>query len=96
MTSSKHDYANYDQFATNFDMTYKTMQHVFVQNLKFLDQRGQSYWRRKLKKFLIIMLYGKMGRWAFFCPPTGLLQYKRMEIFKLRTAITLAFIDMST
>ena len=34
MTSSKHDYANYDQFAANFDMAYQTVQRVPVQNLK--------------------------------------------------------------
>ena len=42
------------------------------------------------------MLYGKMGRWTFFCPPTWLLQYKWMEISKLRAAITLEFISIST
>ena len=28
------------------------------------------------------MLYGKIGRWAFFCPPTWLPQYKFLEIFQ--------------
>ena len=34
MTSSKRDYANYDQFVPNFDMDYKTIHHVSVPNLK--------------------------------------------------------------
>ena len=34
MTSSKHNDANYDQFAPNFDMAYKTTQCVSVLNLK--------------------------------------------------------------
>ena len=34
MTSSKHDYANYDQLASNFGMAYKTIQRVFVPNWK--------------------------------------------------------------
>ena len=28
MTSSKHDYAHYDQFVTNFDLVYKTIEGV--------------------------------------------------------------------
>ena len=32
------DYENYDQFAPNFGMAYKTIQRVSVQNLKYLDQ----------------------------------------------------------
>ena len=34
MTSSKHDYANYDQFVPNFDVAYKTIKRVSVPNLK--------------------------------------------------------------
>ena len=34
MTSSKYDYANYNQFVTNFDMTYLTIQLASAQNLK--------------------------------------------------------------
>ena len=34
MTPSKHDHANYDQFAPNFDMAYETIQCVLVPNLK--------------------------------------------------------------
>ena len=34
MTSLKDDHANYDQFAPNFYVAYKTIQCVFVPNLK--------------------------------------------------------------
>ena len=34
----KHDYANYDQFAPNFDMAYKTILCVFVPNLKLFGR----------------------------------------------------------
>ena len=37
MTSSKHEYANDDQFATNFDMAYETIQPAYVPNMKHLD-----------------------------------------------------------
>ena len=33
MMSSKHDYANYDQFAPNSDIAHKTAQRVSVPNL---------------------------------------------------------------
>ena len=33
MTSSKHDHVNYDQFAPNFVIAYKTIQRVSVPNL---------------------------------------------------------------
>ena len=32
MTSSKHDHENYEKFAPNFDITYKTIQRVSVPN----------------------------------------------------------------
>ena len=28
LTTSKYDYANYDQFSSNFDKTHKTIQYV--------------------------------------------------------------------
>ena len=34
MTSSKHDYVNDDQFTPYSNMGYKTIQPVFVPNLK--------------------------------------------------------------
>ena len=34
MMSLKHDHANYDQFAPNFDMTYKIIHHVSEANFK--------------------------------------------------------------
>ena len=50
MMSSKHDYANYDQFAPNFVIAYKTIQHVSVPNLSFIwinENRvtGQRSWK---------------------------------------------------
>ena len=43
-----------------------------------LDQGRQSYISKKLENFFVT-LYGKIGWWAFFSPPTWLLQYKCME-----------------
>ena len=34
----KYDHADYDQFAPNFRMAYKTSQRISVPNLKFLDK----------------------------------------------------------
>ena len=76
----KHDYANYDQFAPNFDMACKTIQHVSVPNLKLFEPNKTKLWEKEVGRFSI-MLYGKMGWSAFFCPPTWLPQYKCMEIF---------------
>ena len=39
MTSSKHDYANYDRFVPNFDMANKTIKLVSVPNLKAFEPR---------------------------------------------------------
>ena len=39
--TSKIDCTNYDQSGPNFDMTYNTVQCVFVPNLGSLDQRKQ-------------------------------------------------------
>ena len=84
MTSSKDDCANYDQFLPNFDMACKTIQHVSVPYLKLFRPKKRE--KRKEKRVgrrswrISVMLYGKMGCWAFFCLPTWLPQYKRMEI----------------
>ena len=53
MTSSKHDYANYDQFAPNFDVAYKTIQRVFVPNLKLFGPMNTELWAKKLENFLL-------------------------------------------
>ena len=60
MTSSKHDYANYDQFAPNFDMVYKTMQRVSVPNLKLFGPMKTEIWAKEVGEFSIT-LYGKIG-----------------------------------
>ena len=73
----KHD-ANYDRFAQIF--VCKTMQRVFVPNLKLFGPTKTELWAKEVGEFSII-LYGKRGWWAFFCPLTSLLQYKCMEIF---------------
>ena len=49
----KHDYANYDQFAPNFNMTYKTIQLVSVPNLKLFGPMNTGYGPEKLEDFLL-------------------------------------------
>ena len=63
MTSSKHDYANYDQFPPNFDMTYKTIQSVSVPNVKLFGPMKKEIRAKEAAEFSIT-LYGKMGWWA--------------------------------
>ena len=45
MASSKHDYANYDQFVPNFDMACKTIQHVSVPDLTLFRSVKTGSWR---------------------------------------------------
>ena len=59
MTSSKHDYASYRQFAPNFDMGYKTIQHVSAPNLKLFGPMKTELWAKEVRGFFI-MLWGKM------------------------------------
>ena len=63
VTSSKHDYANYDQFAQSLDMAYKTIQCVFA-NLKLFRSIKTELRAKEVGKFSI-MLYGKLSRWTF-------------------------------
>ena len=56
----KHDCANYDQFAPKFDMAYKTIQCVFVPNLKLFGSMKTELWAEKVDEFFIV-LYWKMG-----------------------------------
>ena len=74
MTSPKYDYANYDQFAPNFGMAYKTIQRVSVPNLKLFGSLKTVLWAKEVGEFFI-MLYRKMGWWGLFCLPTWLPQY---------------------
>ena len=39
MTSPKHDCANYNQFAPNFDVAYKTIKCVSMPNLKLFGPK---------------------------------------------------------
>ena len=56
----KHDHANYDKFAPNFDMAYKTIQRVSVPNMKLFESTKTKLWAKEVGEFSI-MLYGKMG-----------------------------------
>ena len=69
MTSSKHDYAHYDQFVTNFDLVYKTIEGVSVPNSRLFGLMNTELWAKEVGEFSIT-LYRKMGWWAFFCPPS--------------------------
>ena len=66
MTSSKHDYANYDRFVPNFDMAYKTITRVSVPNLKSFGQKKIELRAKEVGEFSIT-LYGKMG-WGVLLP----------------------------
>ena len=79
MMSLKHDYANYDQFAPNFNMTYQTIQCISVPHLRLFGPMKTDLWVIEVGEFSI-MLYGKMGWKAFFWLLTWLLQYKCIEI----------------
>ena len=43
----KHDYANYDQFASNFDSTKKTIQLVSVPNFKLFGPMKIELWSKE-------------------------------------------------
>ena len=66
MTSSKHDFANYDRFALNFGLVYKTTKRVSVPNLKSFRPTKTELQAKEVGEFSI-MLYGKMG-WGVFLP----------------------------
>ena len=66
MTSSKHDFANYDQFVPNFDMANETIQRVSVSNLKLFGTVKTELWTKEIGGFSII-LYWKMG-WSHLIP----------------------------
>ena len=48
MTSSKHNYANYDQFLPNFGMACNTIQAVFELNLKSFGQIQPELWAKEV------------------------------------------------
>ena len=62
-------------------MAYKTIKRVSVSNLKAFGLTKTEL-RAKEVGELSMTSYGKMGWWAFSCPPTWLALYKCMEIFK--------------
>ena len=63
----------YDKFAPNFDVANQTIQQVPVPNLKLFGPMKTELWTKEVEEFSN-MLYGKMGWWAFFRPPTCLPQ----------------------
>ena len=61
MTSSKkHDYANNDQFASNFDIACKTMQCVSVPSLKLFGQIKTELSAKEVGE-VSVLLHGKIG-----------------------------------
>ena len=68
----KHDYVNYDRFAQNFDMAYKTIQRVSAPNLKVLSQWKPSYGPKNFENFLLCYM-GKLANMNA--------AYKCIEIF---------------
>ena len=51
----KRDYANYDQFAPNFVIAYKTIQRVSVANLNLFGPMKTELRAKEVGKFSIIM-----------------------------------------
>ena len=83
MTSSKHDYANYEQFAPNFDMAYETVQGVSTKfEVTVVGPMTIELWAREVRE-LFIKLYGKISWWAFCCPLTWLLNINVWRFSKL-------------
>ena len=81
MTSSKHDYANYDQFVPNFDLAYKTIQFIFVPYLKLFGPTKTELRAKEVGGFLL--LSGKMGWWACFAHQHGCRIINALKFFKL-------------
>ena len=50
----KHDYANCDQFALNFDMVCKTIHCVSVPNLKLFGPMKTELWAKEVGEFSIM------------------------------------------
>ena len=49
----KHVYANYDKFALNFGMVFKTIQRVFVSNFKLFGPIKIKLWDRIVGEFFL-------------------------------------------
>ena len=56
VTSSKHDYRNYDRFLPNFDLAYKTIQRVSASNLKSFGPTKTELRAKEVREFPV-MLY---------------------------------------
>ena len=65
----KDDYANYDQFASNFDKAFRPYNVSLHQIWRCLDQWKQSYGPKNLENFLLRYMGNRL------CPPTRL-QYE--------------------
>ena len=84
MMSSKHAYANYDQFIPNFNMACKKL--VSLANSKTFGPIKPELWTKDVGKFSI-MLFENMGWWAKD-------SYQNINVWrfsKLWTALSLAF-----
>ena len=82
--SSKHAYANYDQFIPNFNMACKKL--VSLANSKTFGRIKPELWTKDVWKFSI-MLFENMGLWAKD-------SYQNINVWrfsKLWTALSLAF-----
>ena len=53
----KHDYANYDQFASNFDIAYKTIQRVSVPNLNLFGPKKTEFLAKELEDFQLYVMW---------------------------------------
>ena len=52
---TKHDHANYNQFAPNLDMYYKTIERIFVPNLKLFGSMKTELWAKEVGGFSVIL-----------------------------------------
>ena len=87
----KHDYANYDQFAPNFDITSKTIQRVSVPNLNLFGPMKTELRAKEVGEISVMF----MGKWAgrhSFAYQHGDRNINVWRFYKLLTAVTgLAF-----
>ena len=95
MRHQKLDYANFHRFVPNFDMAYKTIKRVSVPNLKSFGPTKTEL-RAKEVGELSIMLYGKMSWGYFLAHQYGCRNINVWRFLKLWTAVTFAFIGVST
>ena len=65
----KHDHANHDQFAPNFDTACKTIQRVSVPNFTLLDQSNRVMGKRSWRIFYyVIWEHGLEGGGGILLP----------------------------